>query len=182
MHFSSESVEWNTPDDLYKKLDREYHFNFDPCASADNAKTKKFLSGPCLVEAGLASGYYYGDCQCGLHASWGMARSVFMNPPYRKRNAAKGHLFGIEDWVRKALHECLVYQNLVVALLPARTDTNWWHDWVSRANERDMLRGRVKFESGGSLQATTWAAPFPSVVAVFEPPSISLIQPFRGSL
>lgn len=110
-----------------------------------------------------------------------------MNPPHGRRNPPPGRkgskapisLFGIEDWIRKAAYECLCNQNLVVALLPARTDSGWWHDWASRANERDFLRGRVRFESV-SLEES-WGAPFPSVIATFEPPSVPIDLPFLGA-
>lgn len=82
----------------------------------------------------------------GTYRDWGGQR-VFCNPPYGD----------VSKWLAKAQEaECAVY------LLPARTDTKWWHEYVMRAAEIRFIRGRLKF--GGA----TNSAPFPSCVVVFN--------------
>lgn len=75
-----------------------------------------------------------------------------MNPPYGR---------AISDWIRKAFEEAQKGAT-VVALIPSRTDTRYWHDYVMKAKEIRFVRGRLKFGDGKN------SAPFPSVVVVFE--------------
>ena len=126
--------DWETPEDLFKVLDLEFGFTLDPCATADNAKCEKFYT---IKEDGLAQ-------------SWEGER-VFMNPPYGRK---------IYDWIQKAWYEC--GHSLVVALIPARTDTAWWHRYVMTASEIRFIKGRVRFSGSGDN------APFPSAVVVFD--------------
>jgi site-specific DNA-methyltransferase (adenine-specific) len=122
--FSSASEHWATPEDTYRALDAEFHFNDDPCP----------LGG---------SG--------GLERPWGT--STYVNPPYGR---------GIYDWLAKATHERLQGKTIVF-LLPARTDTRWFHDIVlPQATEIRFIRGRLRF--GGSKNS----APFPSMIIVFS--------------
>lgn len=103
--FSSNRDDWETPQALFDALDAEFGFTLDPCASAANAKC----------------GQYYTEQDDGLRQPWGGV--VFVNPPY-------GRVIG--KWVRKAYHEA---QNgaTVVMLIPSRTDTHYWHDYVMKA-------------------------------------------------
>ena len=88
------------------------------------------------------------DCQKN-----GGGRRVFCNPPYGR---------AIRDWVRKCALESTAPDTLVVALLPARTDTAWFHDYIyHRAKEIRFLRGRLHFNDAPN------AAPFPSMIVVF---------------
>jgi hypothetical protein len=83
----------------------------------------------------------------GLTLSW-RGKRVYCNPPYGR---------GVDRWLAKAREA-----KLAVYLLPARTDTYWWHEYAMRADEIRFLRGRLKF--GGSKNS----APFPSVILVFR--------------
>jgi phage N-6-adenine-methyltransferase len=134
--FSSRSEEWTTPAALYADLDREFGFTLDPCCTVETAR--------CLT--------YYTRADDGLRKPWG-GHAVFMNPPYGR---------AIGAWVEKAAREAAAGA-LVVGLLPARTDTAWWHRWVMGAEFR-LLPGRLRF--GGARHS----APFPSAVVVFRPP------------
>ena len=137
VHFSSASDKWATPQDLFDKLNAEFHFTLDPCADEFNYKCDK----------------YYTKAQDGLAQAWSGER-VFCNPPYGRE---------IAKWVRKCFDE--VYSggcDLVVALLPARTDTKWFHNYVYNKTEIRFLDKRIKF--GGQKQP----APFPSMVAIFR--------------
>ncbi len=122
--FSSASIHWATPGDLYIELDREFQFNDDPCPLHSNDN--------------------------GLLRPWGSR--VYVNPPYGKE---------ITKWLRKAYQESLEGK-FVVCLIPSRTDTKWWHDYVMKAREIRFLRGRLKF--GNSRNS----APFPSAIVIFQ--------------
>ncbi len=135
VHFSSATDEWATPQWLFEALDREFGFTLDPCATAQNAKCERFFT----------------RAEDGLRQTWA-AEVVFMNPPYGREIGA---------WIRKAC-ESAQQGATVVCLVPARTDTEWWHRYVMRGEIR-LLRGRVKF--GGAEHG----APFPSAVIVFRP-------------
>jgi site-specific DNA-methyltransferase (adenine-specific) len=134
VHFSSASAEWPTPEVAFNALNEEFGFTLDPCATDENHKCAK----------------YYTEEDDGLHQSWA-PETVFMNPPYGR---------GIDRWVRKAYMESLRGAT-VVCLLPARTDTAWWHDYCMRGEIR-FIRGRLKFADHDN------SAPFPSAVVLFS--------------
>jgi len=140
IHFSSSSVEWATPRWLFDALNREFGFTLDPCSTDTNAKCERHFT---IEEDGLAQDWS-GD-------------TVFMNPPYGSQ---------IGHWMRKAYRESL-RGAVVVCLVPARTDTSWWHSYSMRGEIR-LLRGRLKFGN------STSGAPFPSAIVVFRPPTFSL--------
>lgn len=134
--FSSKTDLWATPQWLFDELDKEFHFTLDVCATPENAKCQKF----------------YTKLENGLVQPW--IGTIWCNPPYGK---------GIKDWVCRAL---LTAQtgNTVVMLLPARTDTKWFHQYIyNRENvEVRFIKGRLKF--GGHQNS----APFPSMIVVFN--------------
>jgi site-specific DNA-methyltransferase (adenine-specific) len=132
--FSSRTEEWATPPDLYAALDAEFGFTLDPCATPENTK--------CIT--------FYTKADDGLRKPW--SGHVFMNPPY-------GKTIGL--WMAKAWEESRLGA-LVVCLVPARTDTAWWHSYATRGEVR-FLRGRLRFGGASS------GAPFPSAVVVFRP-------------
>ena len=135
--FSSNSNEWATPQAFFDKLDARHHFTLDPCATKENAKCKKF----------------YTIAENGLLQDWG-GECVFCNPPYGR---------GIAKWVEKAYNETRKPNTKVVMLIPARTDTSYWHEWIfPHATHIDFVRGRIKF--GNSKNS----APFPSAVVEFQ--------------
>jgi len=133
--FSSDSTEWTTPDDLFKRLNKKYNFTLDPCASGMTTKCNKYFT----IEDN------------GLTQDWA-GHTVFMNPPYVRR---------ISQWIKKAFEESKKFNTKVVCLLPARTDTKWWHEYCMKADEIYFIRGRLKF--GNSMNS----APFPSAIIVF---------------
>ncbi len=139
MCFSSRTDLWETPQDLFDELDREFHFTLDVCAIAENAKCAAF----------------YSPAEDGLAQPW--SGVCWMNPPYGRR---------ISLWVAKAWRSAEEGAT-VVALLPSRTDTAWWHDYVLKAVCRPV-RGRIRFnDSNGTNRGAR--APFPNVVVVFKP-------------
>ena len=132
--FSSDKQDWATPPEFFQTLDAEFGFDVDVCANCDNARCPIFFSPE--VD--------------GLQQQW---RGVcWMNPPYGS---------AIGDWMAKAYLSSLQGAT-VVCLVPARTDTQWWHDFAMRGEIR-FLEGRLKFGVGRGT------APFPSAVVVFRP-------------
>ena len=139
--FSSKTNDWSTPQDFFEELNTEFQFTLDPCADKYNHKCEK----------------YYTEEDDGLLQDWG-GEIVFCNPPYGK---------AIKDWVRKAYIEGCKPNTTVVMLIPARTDTTYFHDYIyHEAKEIRFIRGRLKF--GNSKNA----APFPSMVVVYRGPRI----------
>jgi len=134
--FSSTTDQWATPQDFFDKLDNEFHFTLDPCADETNYKCNN----------------YYNKEQDGLKQDWG-GNIVFCNPPY-------GNV--IKDWVKKCSDESKKLNTIVVLLMPARTDTIYFHKYIyNKVKEIRFIKGRLKF--GDSKNA----APFPSMVVVF---------------
>lgn len=133
VHFLSKTQEWSTPQDLFNDLNLEFNFNLDPCATKENAKCKEF----------------YTKEDDGLSKDWS-GRRVFMNPPY-------GRVIG--EWIKKAAEGGA---EVVVGLLPARTDTKWFHEYIYGKAEIRFVKGRLKF--GDSKNS----APFPSMVAIWK--------------
>ena len=135
VHFSSRTDDWATPRELFDALNREFGFTLDPCSSHANAKCAKHFT---VVEDGLAQ-------------DWSRD-VVFMNPPYGR---------AIARWMEKAFTSSQAGAT-VVCLVPARTDTRWWHSFAIHGRIR-FLRGRVRFGESKT------GAPFPSAVVIFEP-------------
>lgn len=131
--YTSNSEEWGTPQGLFDRLNKEFNFTLDICASEENAKCPKERMG-------------------GV---------IWMNPPYGRQ---------IGNWVKKAKEAARQGKATVVCLLPARTDTSWWHDYAMKANEIRLIRGRLKFGDGKG------SAPFPSAIVVFRKGLTSSIQ------
>ncbi len=133
--FSGKTDEWETPQDLYDEIDAEFNFTLDVCATAENKK--------CAC--------YFNKQWDGLKQNWVEFGSCWMNPPYGRQ---------ICKWVRKAYEEsqkgCTV-----VCLLPARTDTQWFHNYCTKGEIR-FIKGRLKF--GGCK----WNAPFPNMIVIFR--------------
>jgi len=148
VHYSSASGEWETPQNLYDALDHTFHFTLDPCASQGNAKCAKF----------------YTKEQDGLEQSWA-GEVVFMNPPYGRE---------IGKWVRKAFLEWKHNGVPVVLLLPARTDTTWFHECCIYAAAIHFIRGRLHF--GGAKNG----APFPSMLVYFVPYGTGKLEHLLG--
>lgn len=135
--FESNNIEWSTPEWLFKELNDEFGFDLDACASDENHK--------CLV--------YYTKENDSLTKDWG-GHTVFCNPPYGRKYTP---LF-----VKKCYEESLKPGTVVVALIPARTDTQWFHHYVYGKAEIRFVKGRLKF--GGSKNN----APFPSMVVIWR--------------
>ena len=130
--FTSATDEWATPQDFFDELNKEFDLQLDVCADLQNTK--------CML--------YFDKRVDGLSKNWDGYR-CWMNPPYGRE---------IGKWVKKASES----KGLVVCLLPARTDTKWFHDYIYGKAEIRFVKGRLKF--GGSKNS----APFPSMVVIFR--------------
>ena len=120
--FSSATDLWETPQDFFDQLDKEFHFGLDVCALPENAKCRHFFTPE----------------QDGLKQSWVGYGTIWCNPPYGR---------DVVKWVRKA-SETAKQGETVVMLLHARTDTRWFHDYIYGKAEIRFVKGRLKF--GGS--------------------------------
>jgi phage N-6-adenine-methyltransferase len=148
--FSSKTDQWSTPQDFYDTLHAEFDFGLD--AAADRSNTKCSLFIPKEWDALTADWVTIVRAFCPGQAVW-------LNPPYGR---------DIGKWVAKAAAEA-ARGATVVMLIPARTDTRYWHEYIEpirlvRPADVRFVRGRLKF--GGVKNS----APFPSVVVVFRPP------------
>ena len=134
--FSSANDVWATPQDFYDKLNKEFNFNLDPCALPENAKCEKFFTPD----------------KNGLIQDW-EGYTIFCNPPYGRK---------ISEWVEKCYNESKKKNTTIVMLIPARTDTRYFHEFIyHKAKEIRFIRGRLKF--GNSKNS----APFPSMLVIF---------------
>jgi site-specific DNA-methyltransferase (adenine-specific) len=132
--------DWETPQPLFHMYDREFHFTLDVCANYQNRKCH----------------YYIDEQENGLLEDW--ADNVcWMNPPYGRQ---------LRRWMKKA-YEASVAGATVVCLVPARTDTQWWHEYAEKG-ERRFLMGRVAFIRPDGKRSR---APFPSAIVIFRPGS-----------
>lgn len=132
---SSRTDEWATEPTVFAALQAEFGpFDLDPCATPQNAKCER----------------YFTRADDGLIQDW--SGRVFMNPPYGR---------ALPAWMGKAWRAVQNGADLVVCLVPARTDTRWWHEFAVQGEVR-FLRGRLRF--GGCLNP----APFPSAVVIFR--------------
>lgn len=140
--FSRDRDDWETPPEFFQLLDAEFHFTLDPCADAQNAKCDKFFTKE----------------MDGLVQPWA-GHVVYVNPPYSQ----------IKTWVGQCWTQMMVSQCTIVLLIPSRTDTRYWHRYITNgsqwpgAAELRFVKGRLKFVGGKH------SAPFPSVVVVFRP-------------
>lgn len=137
--FSSANKVLETPQDFFDKLNHEFGFNLDPCATAENHKCKRFFT----------------EEDDGLKQDWG-GSNTFCNPPYGRNKTGK--------WIQKAYEESQKPNTVVVCLVPSRTDTRWFHNYVLGKAEIRFVKGRLKFGNGAA------PAPFPSMIVIYRSP------------
>lgn len=133
--YTSRSDEWSTPQDVFDELNAEFHFDLDPCATDENRKCEN----------------YFTKEQDGLKQNWGGYR-VFCNPPYGS----------IAKWTEKCFREGCKDNTLVVMLIPSRTDTRYFHNFIYNRAEIRFVKGRIQFGDSGNN------APFPSMIVIFR--------------
>ncbi|USZ59950.1 phage N-6-adenine-methyltransferase [Lactiplantibacillus plantarum] len=139
--FTSNKEDWETPQDFYDRLNAKYHFEWDLAASDDNAK---------------CSCYFTRDDNS-LEQDWEkLSGNLFLNPPYGRE---------LKLWVKKVATTGLKDKQTLVMLIPSRTDTSYWHDYIFNHAEIKFLRGRLKFEVDG---ISGDSAPFPSALVIYK--------------
>jgi site-specific DNA-methyltransferase (adenine-specific) len=126
--------EWSTPKAFFEKWNSYFHFQLDACATARNTKCRR----------------YYTRRDDGLKRPWN--GRTWVNPPYDRQ---------LWRWVKKGYETCR-QGNLVVMLLPASTDSSWFHRWCKGKGEIEFVRGRLTFSKTGR-------ASFASMIVIFRP-------------
>lgn len=133
--FTSNSDEWETPLELYTRLNKRFKFTLDPCSTKENHLCDK----------------YYTKEENGLCKSW-KGETAFVNPPYSE----------IKLWVEKCYKEYETNGTTVVMLIPSRTDTRYFHDYIYHKAEIEFIKGRLHFSNSKN------GAPFPSMIVIYE--------------
>lgn len=146
--FESAKQDWETPIELFRAIDEEFHFTLDAAASAENCKVKRFFTSK----------------DDGLSKSW-RNEIVWVNPPYGDGKSK------LTDWVAKAERERHNGATTVL-LIPARTNTNWFHDLCLKHGEVRFIRGRPKFGNA------THGLPQPLCFVIFRPNNTHSLQNF----
>lgn len=138
---SSKNMCWCTPQDFFNELNNEFNFVLDPAATEKSAKCD----------------LYYTPETDGLAQSWNRGGAVFCNPPYGRT---------ISKWVEKAYRESLVVKYPIVLLIPARTDTKYFHNYIYGKAEIRFIKGRIHFTD--EYGNTSYPSPFPSMVVIYN--------------
>lgn len=152
--YSSARSDWRTPPELWRQLHAEFRFTLDVCATRTSAIVDRYFgpdhSDPMLRDAVRL-------------LTWGNGEVCFMNPPYSREEG-----IDIAPFIDAAESAALLDGNTVVALVPARTDTRWWHNHImSTADEVRLIPHRVRFLRPDGSPAST--ASFPSAVVIWRP-------------
>ena len=140
---TSDKQDWETPKELFDKLNSEFDFELDAFASDKNAKCK----------------YYFTEQDDSFQQDWAKYKSIFINPPYTSK---------VQDEVLKKINDtiCSDWNGVIVLLIPARTDTRRWHEYIfNKADDIRFLRGRLRFEVDGVPKGTST---FPSAIIVYD--------------
>lgn len=138
---TSNSYEWYTPLYLFNELNEQFNFELDPCADKTNR---------------LGLKYFYTKEEDGLLKDWSKFNSIYINPPYGRN---------ISKWVEKAYNTFIKSNHSIdiVLLLPARTDTKWFHNYlVNEFCSVYFIKGRLRFYPSNN------PAPFPSMICIFK--------------
>lgn len=138
--FSSKKEDWETPQLLFDELNKKYKFNWDLASSDANTKCVNHFT----VD------------DDSLSQDWSaLEGNLWLNPPYGRE---------LKHWVKKAYESSINRDGALVMLIPSRTDTSYWHDYIFDKAQIKFIRGRLKFENGG---AASQPAPFPSALIVY---------------
>ena len=136
--FDTKKQEWETPNILFNQLNNEFHFTFDLAADSCNKKCKCFFSKD----------------DDALKQTW--SGVCWLNPPYGSKE------YKLENWIKKAFTESQREDCTVVMLIPARTNTRWWHNYCMKSAEVKFICGRPKFGNA------THGLPQPLAIVVFK--------------
>jgi len=136
--------DWETPPYFFKLLEEKLlkagtHFTLDACASPSNAKCEK----------------YFTKEEDGLEQDW-QGETVFVNPPFSH----------VAEWSQKCFEESQKKNTVVVMIIPPRTDTRYWDEWIMRCHEVLCCKGRVNFLKNG--ERTKNGSTFPLLIIIFK--------------
>lgn len=138
--FSSDKDDWETPDDLFERLDDEFNFTLDVCAHHENTKVLRYIS----------------EVDNTFDTDWrerSEGGACWMNPPYGRKMA---------PFMHRALQQSVNNKLTVVSLITARTDTDMWHTYVMKcADQVRFIKGRLTFKGASA------PAPFPSCIVIY---------------
>jgi phage N-6-adenine-methyltransferase len=141
--FSSKDQTWGTPPELFEELQKEFGpFQLDAATRESNP---------------LRTPFFYTEEDNGLEKPW--IHLTYCNPPYGK---------GIYKWVQKAYYEQKENHVGSVMLIPARTDTRWFHDFIYKKQEYRFLKGRLRMVDYDTMIPHPHSAPFPSMIVIFR--------------
>ena len=132
---------WETPPNLLAELEKEFgKFDLDPCCRPETAK----------------AAFFYTESDDGLAREW--SGKVFLNPPYSRPG----------PWLEKAIQQVRAGNaSLVVALIPACTDTQWFHRFVKGRAEIRFIEGRIRFH--GWTGTPIGSPRQPNLLAIYKP-------------
>lgn len=137
---------WQTPKYFFNLLDNKFHFTLDPCTDKNNW---------------LGTNKFYTKKDDGLKQDW-KGEQVFVNPPFSQVEDKKIR----KGWAWKCYNEGIKENTFVVLILPSRTDTKYFHDYIMKANEIWFCKGRVNFLLNGKKPDN--GATFPLAIIIFE--------------
>lgn len=140
---TSNKQDWETPQALFDNLNNEFDFELDAFASDKNAKCKN----------------YFTEEDDAFQQDWTEYKSIFINPPYTPK---------VQDAVLKKIDDTVStgWKGVIVLLIPARTDTKRWHDYIfNKADDIRFIKGRLKFEIDG---VPGGSSTFPSAIIVYD--------------
>lgn len=144
--FQSKKQDWETPDEIFKPLDDEFHFALDVCATPENAKCH----------------WYFTEKDDGLSQNWSKYKFwwCWMNPPFGNQG----------EWVKKVALENIYNGVRTVCLLPARTNTNWWHSFIWDETRHEPYLGvEVRFVKGRpKFKGAKYGLPQPLAIVIFR--------------
>jgi phage N-6-adenine-methyltransferase len=140
--FCSNKQEYETPVELFSSLNKEFNFDIDLAANDENHKCEKWF------------GYKNNIFVDALEQDW---RGVcWLNPPYGSKK------YKIGAWIKKAYYASIVNDTTIVMLIPARTNTKWWHKFCMNASEIRFILGRPKFKG------CKYGLPQPLAIVIFK--------------
>lgn len=148
--------QWGTPQKIFEKLDRIFHFTLDPCGSSKRLLNEHITT---ITEDGMwepANKKYFEDINDGLSISW-KEQVVYCNPPYSG--------YQIKDWVKKAFTE-RNRARAIVMLIPVRSDRKYFHDFILGHAEIQFIKGRIYFHP---IEDQVKGCPsFPSMLVIYR--------------
>jgi phage N-6-adenine-methyltransferase len=135
-YFKSMRHDYETPKEFYQELNDEFHFDLDPCTTTNNLNCR----------------YYFTEEEDGLKQDW-KQRTAFVNPPYGDQ---------LKKWAKKCYEEW-GKGSTIVLLIPARTQTNWFHNYIYGKAEIRFIKTGIQFVN------TKGKTKFPFLLAIFKP-------------